>query len=93
LLGEKEKMKKIYYGHSKSRHQEYLHMLRFSFENQIFEAYVVETKSQTFVRDCHHNYDEGNNLSNKIDIPEFFGKGFSDQVFKFIFANIKEQLK
>lgn len=53
----------------------YEHLINFEFAGENFEAIVRENKEITYVRKC---YDSQNR---EIDIPLYFGKGFSSNIF------------
>lgn len=63
----------------------FVHHVMFEVDAIIFEAYVYEDKNETYVKFCFES------LTKKaVDIPEYFGKGFSSKVYSLIYNNIKE---
>ena len=71
---------------------EALHYIYFTFEGVKFKAVVAENPNETYVQDAfiNRNHPQFENYYQVIDIPNFFGTGFSSYVFNFIYSNIKE---
>lgn len=61
------------------------HAIAFEFENKNFEVVVIEDHNQTYVAESYLMFGRG---SVEIDIPDFFGKGFSSEVFSLIYSKI-----
>lgn len=66
------------------------HAISFEFENKNFEVVVVEDENQTYVAEAYLMFGRG---SVEIDIPDFFGKGFSSEVFSFIYNKVDSTYK
>jgi hypothetical protein len=59
------------------------HAIAFEFGNKNFEVVVIEENNQTYVAESYLMFGRG---SVEIDIPEYFGRGFSHEVFSFIYS-------
>jgi hypothetical protein len=66
------------------------HAIAFEFQNKNFEVIVVEEDNQTYVAESYLMFGRG---SVEIDIPDFFGKGFSSEVFSFIYNKVDSSFK
>jgi hypothetical protein len=66
------------------------HAIAFEFENKNFEVIVIEDNNQTYVAESYLMYGRG---SVEIDIPDYFGKGFSSEVFSLIYSKIDNRLE
>lgn len=63
------------------------HAIAFEFENKNFEVVVIEDHNQTYVAEAYLMFGRG---SVEIDIPDFFGKGFSSEVFSLIYSHLEK---
>lgn len=66
------------------------HSIAFEFESKNFEVVVVEDDNQTYVAESYLMMGRG---SVEIDIPDFFGKGFSSEVFSLIYNKVDSAAK
>ena len=66
------------------------HAIAFEFQSKNFEVIVVEEDNQTYVAESYLMFGRG---SVEIDIPDFFGKGFSSEVFSFIYNKVDSSFK
>lgn len=71
-------------------HEKKEHAIAFEFENKNFEVVVVEDDNQTYVAEAYLMFGRG---SVEIDIPDFFGKGFSSEVFSLIYNKVDSTYK
>ena len=61
------------------------HAISFDFESKNFEAVVIEEDNQTYISEIYLMFGRG---SVEIDIADFFGKGFSNEVFSLIYNKV-----
>lgn len=66
------------------------HTFRFDFAGKDFEVLVVETADETYVAECLWIHGRG---MVEVDIPDFFGKGFSHDVFSMIYEEVENAAK
>ena len=66
------------------------HAISFDFESKNFEAVVIEEDNQTYISEIYLMFGRG---SVEIDIPDFFGKGFSNEVFSLIYNKVDSSYK
>ena len=59
------------------------HTIHFEFMEKEFIAYVIENPETTHIERCYDFKDED------IDIPTYFGTGFSHDIFTMIFDQVK----
>lgn len=71
-------------------HEKKEHIIVFEFENKKFEVVIIEDDNQTYVAEAYLMFGRG---SVEIDIPDFFGKGFSSEVFSFIYNKVDSTYK
>lgn len=64
----------------------YDHAIVFEFGNKKFEANVIETADETYVDQCFWLHIMG---AIEIDIPAFFGTGFSSDIYQMIYEAIE----
>jgi hypothetical protein len=75
--------------HYKNNPQEdyFLHHVCFQFDDMLYDAYVREDYDETSVFFCYESI-----TKRVIDIPSYFGEGFSSKVYDLIYNRIEEQL-
>jgi hypothetical protein len=61
------------------------HAIAFEFESKKFEVVVLEDDDQTYIAESYLMMGRG---SVEIDIPDYFGKGFSSEVFSLIYNKV-----
>lgn len=64
------------------------HAMMFQFENKTFEAVVIDKENESFVAYCYWIHKQ---RQIEIDIPEFFGKGFSSGVHSLLYDYIEKE--
>jgi hypothetical protein len=78
-------------GHTILKKQNSLeHSIRFNFAEKDFEVLVVETADETYVAECLWIHGRG---MIEVDIPDFFGKGFSSDIFSMIYNEVEKAAK
>lgn len=63
----------------------FVHHVVFEVDAIVFEAYVFEDKNETYVQFCTEKL-----TKEPVDIPTYFGKGFSSKVFDLIYNNLED---
>jgi hypothetical protein len=66
------------------------HSIAFEFESKNFEVVVIEDNNATYVAESYLMMGRG---SVEIDIPDYFGKGFSSEVFSLIYNKVDKTYK
>jgi hypothetical protein len=61
------------------------HLVHFEFVGKEFCAYVLEDLETTYVDRCYTLQDED------IDIPTYFGTGFSSQIYSLIYNQVDKR--
>ena len=83
--GKRKKLKIINITSSHFTTTSFVHHIIFEVDAIVFEAYVYEDKNETYVKFCFES------LTKKaVDIPEYFGKGFSSKVFSLIYDSLED---
>lgn len=64
----------------------YYHVVNFSFDQESFIALVIENEEITSVVQCTDRHDQ-----KEIDIPTYFGKGFSSKIYTLIYNQVEKK--
>jgi hypothetical protein len=62
--------------------------VRFIFENRNFEAGIIATEDTTYIDKCYWLLDIARIV--EIDIPTYFGTGFSGGVYTMLFGSLEK---
>lgn len=72
-----------YYTIQMLEENQFAHTVHFEFMGKDFIAYVIENQELTYIERCY-DFQDGD-----IDIPTYFGTGFSDDIFTMILNKVK----
>ena len=65
----------------------FIHSLHFEFAGKEFRAIAHDDEVMTNIAAC---YEEDDIFYTDIDIPTYFGKGFSSEIYDFLYAAVEE---